>query len=87
MSMDRADYENLSAAIHEADVPLEHKQTMALEIADGLCNSGPRFDPVRFLAQCEVGLTEADISAYSHRLKLRTKTGVGHARKTFAGSA
>jgi hypothetical protein len=83
MSMTRADYESLASAIHEVDIPLEQKRSVALEIATALCATNDRFDPARFLQQCDLGISEDDIATYSHALFLRTQTGVGYARKHF----
>lgn len=87
MSMTRAEYEALASAINEADVPEDSKRTVALEIATALCATNDRFDPLRFLQQCDVGLVEGDIKGYSHALWLRTQTGVGAARKQIHRSA
>ena len=78
--MNRADYESIASAINEASVPLENKQTLALEIATALCATNDRFDPLRFLKQVDLGLTPEYISGYSHALFLRSKTGVGATR-------
>ena len=78
--MDRADYESIASAINEADVAMEPKQILALEIATALCSTNDRFDPRRFLQQCDVALTDHDIALASHALYLRTKTGVGATR-------
>ena len=78
--MDRADYESLASAINEADVDPEAKHTLALEIATSLCATNDRFDPVRFLSQCDIGIPEETIRGYSHALRLRTSTGVGSTR-------
>lgn len=85
--MDRSDYESLASALHEADVPREDAKTMALEIATALCATNARFDPVRFLAQCDLGITDVEVAGYSHALYLRTKTGVGATRKEIHRSA
>jgi len=79
--MNRADYESLASALHEADVPPEHAQTMALEIATNLCATNDRFDPKRFLAQTDLGITEQEVKDFSHALFLRTQTGVGATRE------
>lgn len=87
MSMTRAEYEAVAAAINESDTPLEFRRTNALEIATALCATNDRFDPWRFLQQCGLGLTEDDVAGYSHALYLRTQTGVGLGRKHFHQSA
>ena len=78
--MNRADYESIASAINEAEVPPENKQILALEIATALCATNDRFDPLRFLQQTDLGLTNEQISGYSHALFLRSKTGVGATR-------
>lgn len=83
MTMTRAEYESLASAINEADVPTEAAQEMALNIASNLCATNDRFDPARFLQQCDIGITDADIKDFSHPLFLRTQTGVGAHRKSF----
>lgn len=85
--MNRADYESIASAINEAEVPEESKQTLALEIATALCATNDRFDPIRFLEQVDVDLDPAQISAYSHALFLRSKTGVGATRNQIRGTA
>ena len=84
MSMTRAEYESLASAINEAEVPEEAKRILALEIADAMCATNDRFDPRRFLAQCDVGIDRDMIERYSHRLFLRTTTGVGQTRSAIA---
>jgi hypothetical protein len=79
--MNRADYESLASAVHEAEVPIEHAQTMALEIATALCATNDRFDPKRFIEQVDLGITEQDVKDFSHALFLRTQTGVGATRR------
>ena len=78
--MNRADYESLASALHDADVAVTDARTMALEVATALCATNDRFDPVRFLQQTDLGITSEEISRYSHALHLRSKTGVGAAR-------
>jgi len=80
MTMSRADYESIASAINEAEVPKENKQILALEITTALCATNDRFDPLRFLQQVDLGLTNEQISGYSHALYLRMKTGVGATR-------
>lgn len=87
MPMNRADYESIASAINEADVPEEHQRTLALEIATALCAGNDRFDPIRFLRQCDLGLTNHEIGMYSHALHLRTETGVGATRKVIRRTA
>jgi len=78
--MTRNDYESIASAINEADVPMDYRQILALEIATALCATNDRFDPIRFLQQVDLGLTAEQISGYSHALFLRMKTGVGATR-------
>lgn len=84
MSMTRAEYESLASAINEAEVPEEAKRVLALEIADAMCATNDRFDPRRFLQQCDIGIDTAVVEHYSHRLFLRTTTGVGQTRSAIA---
>ena len=85
--MTRADYESIASALHEADVTEEHAKEMALEVATALCATNDRFDPLRFLEQVDLGITEAEIKSFSHALFLRTQTGVGATRKQIHRSA
>jgi hypothetical protein len=78
--MNRAEYEAVASAIHEADTPKGYRRIIALEIATALCATNDRFDPVRFMEQADLDVSDAEISGYSHALYLRTKTGVGAAR-------
>ena len=78
--MARNDYESIASAINEASVPKESREILALEIATALCATNDRFDPLRFLKQVDLGLTNEQISGYSHALFLRSKTGVGATR-------
>lgn len=84
MSMTRSEYESLASAINESEVPEDAKRTLALEIADAMCATNDRFDPWRFLQQCDVGVVKEDVEHYSHRLWLRITTGVGQTRTAIA---
>jgi hypothetical protein len=84
--MNRADYESIASAINEAEVPEVNKQVLALEIATALCATNDRFDPLRFLQQCDVRLLPEQISGYSHALFLRSQTGVGATRNAIRSS-
>ena len=87
MTMGRNDYEALASALNEAEVPLDYRQILALEIATALCATNDRFDPIRFLEQTNLGLLPDQISGYSHALFLRSKTGVGATRNQIRGTA
>jgi hypothetical protein len=80
MTMNRAEYEAVASGLNEAEGDRETKINVALEIATNLCATNDRFDPVRFLHQTGLNLTEAEIASYSHTLDLRTRTGVGVVR-------
>lgn len=85
MSMERAEFEAIASAINEAMVPAKYAGIMALDIADRLCALSSRFDPQRFIEQVDVGIAPETVSAYSHALYLRTKTGTGVVRANKRG--
>lgn len=72
MPMNRGDYENLSAAIAESEADPAAKRVIAFDIADALTTTGERFDPVRWLRQCEVGhVTAEEVGEWTKRLNSR----------------
>lgn len=75
MPMDRGDYETLSAAIAEADDEgPQARRAVAFNIADALTGTSNRFDPIRWLRDCEVGTIDpAEVRAWSKRLDLRVE--------------
>lgn len=72
MAMNRGDFETLSAAIAESEVPAEFRRALAFDIADALTGTNQRFDPVLWLRECEVGDIESqDVAAWTKRLNSR----------------
>lgn len=81
MPMNRGDYETLSAAFADSDVDDAARRAMAFDIADALTGTGERFDPLRWLRQCNVGPVEpAEVAEWTTRLKLRVEAVARKAR-------
>lgn len=81
MPMNRGDYENLSAAIADSEADPAAKRILAFDIADALTTTSNRFDPVRWLRDCEVGhVTADDVAQWTKRLNSRVGA-IARARK------
>jgi hypothetical protein len=74
--MNRGDFETLSAAIADTDdLPdLNTRRGVAFNIADALTGTSERFDPVRWLRDCNIGHVDPkDVAKHTTRLELRLK--------------
>lgn len=81
MTMNRGDYETLSAAIADSDVDDHARRALAFDIADALTGTSARFDPIRWLRDCQIGsVSSADVADWTKRLELRVKS-VGERRR------
>ncbi|MFF1701265.1 hypothetical protein [Streptomyces sp. NPDC058252] len=81
MSMNRGDYETLSAAIADSEVDSAARRKMAFDLADALTGTADRFDPVLWLRQCEIGpVAPAEVAQWTKRLELRVQS-IGRKRK------
>ncbi|MFE9525171.1 hypothetical protein [Streptomyces sp. NPDC006631] len=75
MPMNRGDYETLSAAIADTDdEDRDARRAVAFNIADALTGTSTRFDPVRWLRDCNLGdIVPSEVADWSTRLGLRVK--------------
>ncbi|MER5691146.1 hypothetical protein ACWDBO_05950 [Streptomyces mirabilis] len=71
--MNRGNYETLAAAIADSDADDRARRILALDLADALTVTNQRFDPVRWLRQCDVPVTPVEVAQRSSRLAYRVK--------------
>lgn len=76
--MKRDEYETLAAAVaesmelNESEIERKTRRRMAFDLADALTGTGARFDPVRWLKDCEVGpIDPQEVARWTKRLALR----------------
>jgi hypothetical protein len=75
MSMNRGDYETLSAAIADSAVGADARRTLAFDMADALVPTNARFDPVLWLRDCNVGTVHSEhVEQWSTPLARRVDT-------------
>ncbi|MET8288370.1 hypothetical protein ABZV80_24380 [Streptomyces sp. NPDC005132] len=72
--MNRGDYETLAAAIADSDADDRARRILAFDLADALTGTSQRFDPVRWLRQCDIGpTTPVEVAQWSSRLAYRVE--------------
>ncbi|MFE4990402.1 hypothetical protein ACFRH4_03470 [Streptomyces mirabilis] len=72
--MNRGDYETLAAALADSDVDDHPRRILAFDLADALTSTNQRFDPVRWLRQCEIGpVSPVEVAQWTSRLAYRVE--------------
>ncbi|MFC9633988.1 hypothetical protein ACFTY8_33210 [Streptomyces mirabilis] len=72
--MNRGDYETLAAALADSDVDDHPRRILAFDLADALTGTNQRFDPVRWLRQCDIGpVTPVEVAQWTSRLAYRVE--------------
>ncbi|MET7971606.1 hypothetical protein ABZW44_00750 [Streptomyces mirabilis] len=72
--MNRGDYETLAAALADSDVDDHPRRILAFDLADALTSTNQRFDPVRWLRQCDIGpVTPVEVAQWTSRLAYRVE--------------
>jgi hypothetical protein len=70
--MNRGDYETLAAAITDSDADDRARRILAFDLADALTGTSQRFDPVRWLRQCDIGpVAPPEVAQWTSRLAYR----------------
>ncbi|MFE5191599.1 hypothetical protein [Streptomyces sp. NPDC056628] len=75
--MKRGEYETLAAAVADSDADPHARRILAFDLADALTTTSERFDPTRWLLQCDIGEVDpSDVAQWTKRLQLRVESVV-----------